>query len=205
MWFYSRAADAGDTWSMVQLGIVYEEGLGGTENPTLALAYFERAAAAGNARGDYGMGRILTAGLAEGGRNERRALEHFCKAAEAGVSGAQLQAGLAYLAGRGTARNPATAAGWLRKAADAGETEAQAIVGEMLWQGNGVPADKAEARRLAEASAAAGCERGVRLLAALNSPPAPLQKLQAFGEDTGINKIVGGVWPSLDRFFNKRP
>ncbi len=75
-----------------------------------------------------------------------RAAEHYGKAAEKGVRGAQFRYGLMLYQGAGVERNIVEGETWLRRAALAGEAEAAACVGQIYAQGaDGLPPNYAEA------------------------------------------------------------
>ena len=80
---------------------------------------------------------------------------------------AQYFLGRMYLEGRGTDKDPAAAAKWLRKAAEQGVKEAQYQMGKLYLQGEGVPKDRAQAYGWLSCAAHRGSPRAQEALAAL--------------------------------------
>ncbi len=65
----------------------------------------------------------------------------WCKAAEQGDAGAQINLGLCYDRGLGVDKDPKAAAAWYRKAAEQGDAKAQVNLGVRYDQGQGVDKD----------------------------------------------------------------
>jgi TPR repeat protein len=112
---YTRAADVGDTASMLSLGILHHE-QGDTER---SIAWFKRAADAGEREGLSDIGRVY---FRQG--DVAQAIKWFVQGAEAGDTGAMIQLGRLY-----TRENkPSEARKWYIRAADAGHSDAMAEV-----------------------------------------------------------------------------
>ena len=60
-WF-SKAADKGDASSMRELAIIYEKGLGGGSNPSMAMQWYDKAANRGDALAQMFLGEKFAAG-----------------------------------------------------------------------------------------------------------------------------------------------
>jgi TPR repeat protein len=87
------------------------------------------------------------------------------RAAEQGVTAAQLVCGEIYAAGdRSVPQNWTTAAKWWRKAAEAGDVTAQWCIGQCYYYGRGVERDVAKAMTWFRRSAAQGNARAARAL-----------------------------------------
>jgi hypothetical protein len=113
-------AEKGNTSAQYQLGIDYQEGLNGfPKDPDQATEWFTRVAKtwAGNAingdpQGEYGMGLLYTHGYGVT-QDDAKAFALFQKAANQGLSEAQLSVGIAYTAGKGVTRDIEQAYFWL--------------------------------------------------------------------------------------------
>jgi TPR repeat protein len=82
-----------------------------------ALQALQHAADAGSAEGTHRLALVFAQGLAGTPRNDARALELFEKAAALGNQRAQINVGILYFRGQGTARDLVQARSWLEKAA----------------------------------------------------------------------------------------
>jgi hypothetical protein len=162
---YRQAAEQGHTLAAVMLGMAYESGAGVDKDPVQALAWYRRAADAGDAWGQYHVGAYhergwggLTADITEARRWYELAAAHEHEGAR--VSLAQL----AYLKPPAPAETIATQALELAPVADAynggdyaraftllkplaeqGQTEAQTLLGDLYLHGRGVTRDIAVA------------------------------------------------------------
>ncbi len=56
--WYRRAADAGTTRAMVQIGVLMQDGMGTEPDPQAAASLFRRAAAAGEVEGSVRLGML---------------------------------------------------------------------------------------------------------------------------------------------------
>lgn len=52
MWWYRKAADAGNAAAMFNIGWIYHKGLGVTESLDTAVSWYERAVAIGDKQAD---------------------------------------------------------------------------------------------------------------------------------------------------------
>ncbi len=89
-------------------------------------------------------------------QNDRKAFEHFYKAAHEDDSFAQNEVAYLYAAGKGTARNNEKAFYWYQKAAKHGLASAQYNLGLMYWYGLGTTENKTQAMKWFKKSAAHG-------------------------------------------------
>jgi tetratricopeptide (TPR) repeat protein len=110
--WYIRAVDAGDSESMLSLGVLHHQ-LGDVAE---AVAWFKRAADAGEVEALADIGRVY---YQEG--DVGRAVEWFTRGAEAGDVDAMVQLGRLYA----SRRNPVLAHRWYTRAAEAGNEEAR--------------------------------------------------------------------------------
>jgi TPR repeat protein len=109
-----------------------------------AMAWYRKAADAGNARALSNIGTLFDegSGVAE---DDVEAVAWYRKAADLGFSAAMLNLGIMYEEGTGVDMDPAEAARWYRKAADLGDPDAMNALGLLYENGKGVGEDKAEA------------------------------------------------------------
>jgi TPR repeat protein len=107
-----------------------------------ALSEWRTAAAAGNARAEWGLGSLYAQGRGVP-RDAKLAATWFRKAAKHGDREAQFALGSLYLTGVGATQDAFYAVGWFRKAAEHGHAEAQYQLGRMCMSGKGVPVDVA--------------------------------------------------------------
>lgn len=107
---------------------------------------FERAAEAGNADGQWGLGLVLRYQSEPGQPDYGRALDLFHRAAEQGHGSAADDLGVSYFHGRGVPQSLAEAARWFTRGAELGDAGAQHNLGQLLDSGIGVDADPARAR-----------------------------------------------------------
>ena len=114
-----RAADAGHAPAQALLAYILDK----AEFNDEALAYYRKAAAQGNADGEYGLGTMYAAGDGVA-RNPVEARRWIMRAAERGHAGAINALASAYINGglgiEDAQRNGAEALRWVRRAADSG-------------------------------------------------------------------------------------
>ena len=121
---FRRAAEAGDARAQDQLGILYEEGQGVTEDAVSAAFWYEKAALQGFAPAQMNLARLYRngKGLAQ---DESKAVHWYTKAAESGLAVAQFFLGLMYDTGKGVPHDPMRAYMWFSLAAAQGDRDAQ--------------------------------------------------------------------------------
>ena len=120
-----------------------------------AVDKFEALAAAGDPRGENGLGVLYLRG--DGlTRSLERAVALFRSAATSGLRAAERNLGELYAEGVGVPRDDALAAHWFGLAAAKGDSDAQVSLGAMHAQGRGVPLDYARAMELFRRSASQG-------------------------------------------------
>lgn len=93
---YKALAESGSIESQVLLGWMYQEGLGVARDANKAFEWFERAASAGSAEGQYYLAKQLAKR-----KDYPRALESYQKAASQDYSPALFRLGWIYETGRG--------------------------------------------------------------------------------------------------------
>ena len=123
---------------------------------------------------------------AEAAGNFEAAEQYYIAAANAGSTGARVNLGAMYLAGRGVNRDYAEALHWLEPAARAGNAEAQARVG-LIYETGGIGVTRAPdtalmwyERAAAQGNAAAQYRAGYLLLQAILGHEDPARALKLF-------------------------
>lgn len=146
---FERAVDAGSVAAMSQLGLMYQNGEGVAKDNTKALAWFDRAAKAGDKNAETSAfalreiisvqpaiaaqkaraAKALEAGLAaeKAGRLEE-ARRHYEMAAKDDESQAMERLGLLFERGKGGPKDLTQAREWYKKAALLGNEDAQAAL-----------------------------------------------------------------------------
>ncbi len=114
----------------------------GAQEPNFAEV--KKSAEAGNAVGQYDLGRAYENGK-NVSKNQAEAAKWYSKAAAQGHAGAQYCLGTAYAFGKGVTKDEVEAAKWYRKAADQGHDNAQFWLGLAYSNGHGLPKDNNEA------------------------------------------------------------
>ena len=119
------------------LGVMYYEGEGVSQNFETAADLIKQAAKQGDAEAQNQLGNMYYEGRGVAQNNERAA--HWYKqAAEQGQVYAQYNLGAIYYHGEGITKNYEMAAHWYTKAAEQGEAPAQYMLGWMYYEGEGV-------------------------------------------------------------------
>jgi TPR repeat protein len=136
------------------------------ENYGQALAWYEKAAAKGDADAQYLLARALEDGLGRAA-DAKGAAKWYEAAALGGHADAQFSIGQLYLDGRGVARDQAKAAKWFAAAAAQGRIRAQYNLAVMLEGGRGVTRDLARAADWYDKAAKAGLGEAQLALAML--------------------------------------
>jgi TPR repeat protein len=134
-------AEAGLVDAQYNLGMLYNNGIGTAQNPSIAFQWFERAANGGDPLGSYKVG-CYYAGQFQGvvPPDSEKALVHKLVAAKAGYVRAQHDVAIAY-AERGDHKE---AAKWWQLAADQGDLTALAALADGYRKGVGVPSNPAK-------------------------------------------------------------
>ncbi len=143
---YQQLAEQGNMVAQYNLGAMYDNGRGVSENDAEAVRWYRLAAAQGFARAQSDLGNMynLGKGVPE---NDAEAIRWYHMAAEQGFDLAQNSLGSMYATGEGVPENDAEAVRWYRKAAEQGYALAQHNLGNMHRNGDGVPENDSEAVR----------------------------------------------------------
>jgi TPR repeat protein len=150
---YRKAIEKGSTSAMVELGVLYGTGSGVAKDDAQAKSLFQRAAAAGNPRGDANIAMISGGGTNADPVQARAAMG---KAADANSPEAQFQLGLMLANGDGGPKDDVAARTLFEKAAAKNHAGAMVALGVFLQDGRGGSSDRAMARSYYEKAAALG-------------------------------------------------
>jgi uncharacterized protein len=164
---YRKAVDKGSTEAMVELGTLLASGSGVPKDESEARTLFERAAAAGNARGAANLA-LSSDGGAPSDPAEARAL--LAKAAETNAAEAEFQLGLMMANGTGGPKDDVGARAMFEKAAAQDHAAALDWMGNFAETGRGGPQDKNAAKGYYEKAAALGNEDAKGALERLKCP-----------------------------------
>ena len=137
---FEELSAKGDSQADYFLGLMYEEGLGVSENLERAFSYYEKGALAGDADAQFALADLYASGK---GTEEDlgMATKFFLRAAEQDMAAAQAVMGYFHQEGVGRKKNPSKAIAWYRKAAEQDSAYAQMKLGQMLVDaGAGQPA-----------------------------------------------------------------
>jgi TPR repeat protein len=165
---FRKAADKGSTSAMVELGVMYAAGSGVPKDDAQARKYFERAAAAGNARGATNL--ITLSGTAADASDPAQARALLAKAADANSAEAQFQLGLMMAQGTGGPQDDVGARAMFEKAAAQNHPGALEWMGSFSANGRGGPKDQEAAKGYYERAAALGNEDAKAALERLKCP-----------------------------------
>jgi len=128
--WYKKAADAGHSGAMTELGTMYLYGNGVEQDDVKAKLLFEKAVNMGNADAMAYIGEMYLFGNGVS-VDYGQALKWHQKAADAGSAMAMWRIGEAYHRGRCVAQDAKKAIEWYKKAADKGYTQGMTNLGDI--------------------------------------------------------------------------
>jgi TPR repeat protein len=152
---YRKAADKGSSAAMVELGVMYANGMGVPRDNAQARALLERAAEAGNPRGVANLAALSSNTGAQ--TDPAKARAQLSKAAETNVE-AQYQLGMMLAEGEGGPKDDVSARALFEKAAAQGHAGALERMGEFTRSGRGGPKDSSASKSYYEKAALLGNE-----------------------------------------------
>ena len=124
-------AESGDPWAQVNLGAVYDHGLGGiAPDPDEAVTWYRRAAEAGIPQAQFNLAHCLAHGRGAP-RDDAEAFVWMQRAAEQGLTEAEYLLGAMLAHGMGTAPDIARARQWLERAAAKNLSHARDMLDEL--------------------------------------------------------------------------
>ena len=154
-------AEQGFAIAQYNLGLIYADGRGPSQDDPQALIWFRKSAYQGYADAQLNLGEMY-----ENGRGTQqdyaKAAQWYRRAADQGSSQARFLLARMHDDGRGVAQNDAEAVKWYRLAAHQGDARAQLKFSTMYVQGRGVPQDYVQAHMWLSLSAAQGNQDAIR-------------------------------------------
>lgn len=127
-------ANGNNAYAQLRLGSLHYHGQGTPEDEKLALHWWKKAAAQGNADAMFQIANAYLFGN-QAAKSvvdpDREAAVWYFQAASAGHAEAQYHLGLLFLAGKGVVDSQEEAARWFRKAADQGHAEAKRALSDV--------------------------------------------------------------------------
>ena len=120
----ARLAEADVAEAAFLMGTIYDEGLSVAADPSLAAAWFHRAADQGHLLAAHNLGNAYAAGRGVP-QSDSMAIFWWRRPAAAGDAVPQFRLGQMYEQGRGVARDLRQAVDWYRRAAERGYVAAQ--------------------------------------------------------------------------------
>ena len=130
-------AEAGDSEAQANVGYMYEEGLGVTQQFDVALQWYEKAAVSGSMQASHNLGMMFAEGRGIS-QSWVRALRYFEKAADA-IPASRYMIGYTYFQGEGNIQNRPRAFKEFMGAAMDGYADAQYMIAFMNLDGSGIP------------------------------------------------------------------
>lgn len=132
-YYLRKAADQGDTESLMWMGSRYFFGTGVRKDEAAAARAFKQAAEKGHVTAMEWLGYMYGSGLGIE-KDPKRAVEWHQKAAGAGDKLAAYNLGNCYADGKGVPRDSAKALQWYKRAADAGYRDAAGAIGRVYYR-----------------------------------------------------------------------
>ena len=141
--WYELAA-AGDPQAQHNIGYLYEEGLGVTQQYDVAMDWYRRAAEGGLAEAEHNLGMMYVEGRGAA-KSWAQGLMYFRKAAEKGLTESRYMIALSYFEGEGQIQNRRLAYEGFRETALEGYADSQYMLSFMLLDGTDVKRRSAQA------------------------------------------------------------
>ena len=130
-------AEAGDPEAQANVGYMYEEGLGVSQQLDVAVGWYEKAAASGSMQANHNLGMIFAEGRGAA-QSWVRALRYFEEAAN-DIPASRYMIGYTYFQGEGNIQNRPRAFREFMDAALDGYADAQYMIAFMYLDGSGIP------------------------------------------------------------------
>lgn len=127
-------AEKGSGPAMLNLGTMYERGIGAPRSFTKAFEWYQKAAEVGVAEGYYNLGVCYEIGIGNSGSVDK-AFFNFEKSAELGLSQGLYKLASLYFLGYGTPKNESWGVELLARAAEAGHMNAANDLGVIYFDG----------------------------------------------------------------------
>lgn len=130
-------AEAGDPEAQANVGYMYEEGLGVSQQLDVAVGWYEKASASGSMQANHNLGMIFAEGRGTP-QSWVRALRYFEEAAN-DIPASRYMIGYTYFQGEGNIQNRPRAFREFMDAALDGYADAQYMIAFMYLDGSGIP------------------------------------------------------------------
>jgi len=130
-------AESGDPEAQANVGYMYEEGLGVSQQFDVAVGWYEKAAASGSMQANHNLGMIFAEGRGIP-QSWVRALRYFEEAAN-DIPASRYMIGYTYFQGEGNIQNRPRAFREFMDAALDGYPDAQYMIAFMYLDGSGIP------------------------------------------------------------------
>ena len=137
-------AVAGDPEAQNNIGYLYEEGKGYSQQFDVAMDWYRRAAESGLAEADHNLGMMYVEGRGAA-KSWAQGLIHFRKAAQKGLLESRYMIALSYFEGTGQIQNRAQALKGFRETAIEGYADSQYMLSFMLLDGQDTKKNPAQA------------------------------------------------------------
>jgi TPR repeat protein len=135
-----ESAKQGNVDAQFNLGAMYEDGKGVSQDYKTAVKWYTLAAQQGHADAQFNLGWIYSEGLGVP-QDDKAAVKWYTRAAEQGDSKSQYRLGRMYYVGKIVPQDFKSAVRWIRLAAEQGHASAQMELGDMYHKGKGVSTD----------------------------------------------------------------
>lgn len=198
-------AEKGNAHAMVNLGTLYENGVGVRRNFTKAFEWYDKAAKAGSPEGYMRLGAAYEIGVGTPTDLEKAFL-NYEKAAELKVPNGLYKLADMYINGLGVKQNQAWGVSLLERAQEAGHSGAANDLGLIRFEGlYGQEKDLAEAREMFMSAADLGNAEAMKNLGVLyreglgmDADPTEAMKWYMLAFEAGFNQQ--GLLPVLQEF-----
>ena len=130
-------AEAGDPEAQANVGYMYEEGLGVSQQFDAAVSWYEKAAASGSMQANHNLGMIYAEGRGKP-QSWVRALRYF-EVAASDIPASRYMIGYTFFQGEGNVQNRPRAFREFMDAALDGYADAQYMIAFMYLDGSGIP------------------------------------------------------------------
>jgi len=159
--YYRMAADIGYSEAMVNLGVMYYEGVGVGVDRNVAFGYYKMAAEKANASALNDLGVMYFEAVPP---DYISAARFFKQSADLGFVNGQINLANMYYEGYGTPKHYPTAFNYYQLAVDKQDPLAMNLLGEMYLNGQGVKQDYLQAYRLYSQAAEKGFKEAMKNL-----------------------------------------
>ena len=183
-------AEEGHSGALLNIGVLYEKGLGVEQDAAMALEWFRKAADRGEIVAFHNIGVLYRDGRGVP-QNHVEAAKWFLKAAESGDTYGRFQLGLASINGLGVPQNISDGVELIRKAADGGNPLAALELAKMHRAGLHVARDTAEAVKWFKAASVAGSDEAAFALGTMYA--------EGNGFDVDLVRAYAWFWVAVRR------